>query len=75
MTGALVEPPFEGLSVTTEVMSWVEGGCEEADTTEVTTLVEDGSTVTVLAIWGAEEKTSDETEDATTAEKDDWAAS
>merc|ERR1712227_708724 len=75
VTGALVEPPFEGLMVTTEVMSWVEGGCEEADTIEVTTLVEEGSTVTVLAIWDAEEKTSDDTEAATTDEADDWTAS
>jgi len=50
VTGALEEPPFEALSVTTEVMSWVEAGREEADTIEVTTSVEDGSTVTVLAI-------------------------
>ena len=56
-------------------MSWVEGGCEEADMIEVTTLVDEGSTVTVLAIWVADEKTSDDTEDATTDEKDDWAAS
>lgn len=59
-------------------MSWVEAGREEADTTEVTTLVEDGSTVTVLATWDADEKTSDDTEDATADEKDekdDWAAS
>lgn len=55
-------------------MSWVEAGCEEADTIEVTTFVEEGSTVTVLAIWVADEKTSDETDDATTDEKDDWAA-
>lgn len=55
-------------------MSWVEAGCEEADTIEVTTFVEDGSTVTVLAIWVADEKTSDDTDDATTDEKDDWAA-
>lgn len=78
MTGAADEPPFEALSVTTEVMSWVEAGREEADTTEVTTLVEDGSTVTVLATWDADEKTSDDTEDATADEKDekdDWAAS
>lgn len=75
VTGALVEPPLEALSVTTEVKSWVEAGREEADTIEVTTLVEDGSTVTVLAIGVAEEKTSDDTEDATTDEKDDWAAS
>jgi hypothetical protein len=56
-------------------MSWVEAGCEEADTIEVTTFVEDGSTVTVLAIWvAADENTSDETDAATTDEKDDWAA-
>jgi hypothetical protein len=56
-------------------MSWVEGGCEEADTIEVTTSVEDGSTVTVLAIWVADDRISDDTEDATTDEKDDWATS
>jgi hypothetical protein len=72
--GALDEPPFWALSVTTWVMSWVEAGCEEADTIEVTTFVEEGSTVTVLAIWVADEKTSDETDAATTDEKDDWAA-
>jgi len=54
-------------------MSWVEAGLEEADTTEVTTFVDEGSTVTVLAIWVADEKTSDDTEDATADEKDDWA--
>jgi hypothetical protein len=73
VTGAR-EPPSDALWVTTEVTSRVEGGCEEADTMDVTTLVLDGSTVTVLGILDVDEKTADDTDDAMADEKDDWAA-
>lgn len=72
VTGASLEAPSP-LAVTMEVKSWVEGGCDEAETIDVTTLVDDGSTVTVLAMAVAEDKTSDDTDDATADEKDDSA--
>lgn len=47
-------------------MSAVESGRAEAETIEVTTCVDDGSTVTVLC-----ESTSDETDEAAADENDD----
>lgn len=64
-----VSPAAVGVWVTTDVMRAVESGRDEADTTDVTTCVEEGSTVTVLC-----DRTCDETEEATADENDDWAA-
>ena len=79
MIGPEVDAPEAvGVWVTTEVMSSVEAGADDAETIEVTTLVDEGSTVTVLS--DADESTTDETDDATADETDsctdddDWAS-
>lgn len=68
VTGANEDSPAVGVWVTTDVMSSVEPGTADADTTEVTTFVDEGSTVTVLA-----PATIDDTDDAAADEKEDCA--
>ena len=75
MLGAAVEEPSEALAVMMEVKSWVEAACDEADTTEVTTLVEPWTVVVLAICWVVDcDSTSEDTDYATDDEKDDWAA-